>query len=447
MMQGLKKILLPDKVAGILKRLNAAGYEAWAVGGCVRDSLIGRVPGDWDITTSATPQEIKAVFRRTVDTGIAHGTVTVMLGDNGFEVTTYRLDGGYSDGRHPDSVSFSKTLAEDLKRRDFTINAMAYHPELGLVDLFGGQEDLAAGVIRAVGDPMARFEEDALRILRALRFSAQLGFTVEENSFAALSHFAPRLKLVSQERIREEFVKLLVSPHPEKLDELRRCSITAVIFPQWDVLTDTPQNTPYHDITVGEHTLRALRLVEAAPVLRLAVLLHDIGKPACRQTDAEGVDHFTGHAAVSAEMAEAFLRELKFDNDTIRRVCLLIREHCACFVPDAVTLRHMLARIGEEAFPDYLKLLEADNRAKSDLAWQDFSPRFDALLKCYREWQDRRDCISLKELAVKGKDLMAAGVKPGPELGRQLNILLEDVLNEPAHNTKEYLLGLLEGRG
>ena len=253
------KINIPQKAAQILKTLNAAGYEAYVVGGCVRDSILGREPGDWDITTSALPEQVKELFRRTVDTGIQHGTVTVMMDKEGFEVTTYRVDGEYHDGRHPDAVTFTRSLEEDLKRRDFTINAMAYHPEHGLVDLFGGMEDIGKRIIRCVGNPVERFTEDALRMLRAVRFSAQLGFTVEENTKAALARMSGNLEHVSAERIQTELVKLLVSDHPDYLRTAWETGLTREFLPEFDACMETEQNTPHHCYTVGEHILKVLQ--------------------------------------------------------------------------------------------------------------------------------------------------------------------------------------------
>ena len=248
-------INIPQKAAQILRTLNAAGYEAYVVGGCVRDSILNRVPGDWDITTSALPEQVYELFHRTVDTGIQHGTVTVMMDKEGFEVTTYRVDGEYHDGRHPDAVTFTRSLEEDLKRRDFTINAMAYHPEHGLVDLFGGMEDIDQKIIRCVGNPVERFTEDALRMLRAVRFSAQLGFTVEENTKAALARMAGNLEHVSAERIQTELVKLLVSDHPDYLRTAWETGLTREFLPEFDACMETKQNTPHHCYTVGEHIL------------------------------------------------------------------------------------------------------------------------------------------------------------------------------------------------
>ena len=436
----MQTILLPEKVSRILNTLSAAGFEAFAVGGCVRDAILGRVPGDWDITTNALPEQVKALFRRTVDTGIAHGTVTVMLGSDGFEVTTYRLDGDYSDSRHPDKVTFTASLEEDLKRRDFTINAMAYHPEKGMIDLFGGQEDLQRRIIRCVGDPRERFDEDALRIMRALRFSAQLGFRIEEQTRAAIRAFAPRLQLISRERIHDEFLKLLLSPHPDRLLDLTECGITAQVFPLWDTMLETAQNSPFHQYSVGVHTLKVIEGVPAEPVLRLAAFLHDCGKPACKSTDLGGRDHFYGHAEKSAEIAEDFLKEYRFDNKTIADVLQLIRVHDDHYHGTRENVRREMNRVGQELFPSYLKLILADNLAKSRYALEEFMPRYERFRKLYEEILQEGDPITLKDLAVKGSDLIAAGMKPGPAMGETLNRMLDDVLGNPKHNNKEYLL-------
>lgn len=276
-------INIPQKAEQILHILNEAGYEAYVVGGCVRDSILDRVPGDWDITTSALPEQVKELFHRTVDTGIQHGTVTVMMGKEGFEVTTYRVDGEYHDGRHPDAVTFTRSLEEDLKRRDFTINAMAYHPEHGLVDLFGGMEDINRKIIRCVGDPVERFTEDALRMLRAVRFSAQLGFTVEENTKAALARMSGNLEHVSAERIQTELVKLLVSDHPDYLRTAWETGLTREFLPEFDACMETEQNTPHHCYTVGEHILKSLTEIENDRLLRITMLLHDIAKPVVKR--------------------------------------------------------------------------------------------------------------------------------------------------------------------
>ena len=304
------RIQLPVKVDNIIKTLEAAGYEAFAVGGCIRDSVLGRTPQDWDITTSAKPQDVKRLFSHTIDTGIQHGTVTVMLEHEGFEVTTYRIDGEYEDARHPKEVTYTVNLLEDLKRRDFTINAMAYNESRGLVDAFDGMGDLQKKVIRCVGNPKERFTEDALRMLRALRFAAQLGFEVEEQTFAAIRELAQTIEKISAERIQTELVKLLTSDHPELIREVYTSGISDVILPEFSVLMQTEQNNPHHCYTVGEHTIHVVQQVENQKVLRLAALFHDIAKPVCKTTDETGVDHFYGHPKEGAKMADPILVKL-----------------------------------------------------------------------------------------------------------------------------------------
>lgn len=431
---------IPKKVEIIINTLEDAGFEAYAVGGCVRDALLGRTPNDWDITTSAKPEQVKVLFHRTVDTGIAHGTVTVLLEKDGFEVTTYRVDGEYEDGRHPKEVTFTASLEEDLKRRDFTINAMAYNPKKGLVDLFEGQKDLEDKVIRCVGDPLERFTEDALRIMRAVRFSAQLGFSLEENTRKALSVLAPNLKHVSAERIQVELVKLLVSPHPDYLRTAYEAGITKEFLPEFDRCMETPQNTPHHCYSVGEHILHSLLYVQEDKVLRLTMLLHDIGKPVVRTTDKNGRDHFKMHAPEGEKMAKGILRRLKFDNDTIGKVCRLIRWHDLRPTPEMADVRKAMNVIGEDIFPMWMEVQYADNQAKSDYRRLEKEARQAGVRKSWEVITREEQCVSLKKLAVTGSDLIAAGMKPGKEIGNTLNALLELVLENPEKNTKQTLL-------
>ena len=433
-------IQIPSAAGRILSTLNEAGFEAYVVGGCVRDALLDREPGDWDITTSASPGEVKSLFRRTVDTGIQHGTVTILIGKESYEVTTYRLDGVYEDGRHPKEVTFTRSLAEDLKRRDFTINAMAYHPEEGLVDLFGGMEDLAARKIRAVGVPHDRFHEDALRILRAVRFSAQLNFEIEEETWQAIRDFAPRLQLISHERIRVELDKLLRSDHPEKFLTLYETGITEILFPEFDRMMEMPQNNPYHCYNVGIHTIEVLKAIPAEGILRWTALLHDVGKLSTRTTDEKGIDHFYGHAKESAAFAREFLRNLRFDNHTVDMVTLLVRHHDAWFDGSAKVTRRVMNRVGAENFPYLLDIARADTAAKSAFAQEKLLPKYDQVEERWREICAAGECTSLSGLAVTGRDLIAAGMKPGKELGETLQHLLELVLDDPSLNTKEALL-------
>lgn len=435
-------INLPEKVKYIIDSITEAGFEAYAVGGCIRDSILGREPSDWDITTSARPEQVKALFSRTVDTGIAHGTVTVMLDREGYEVTTYRIDGEYEDHRHPKEVVFTSRLVEDLRRRDFTINAMAYNETSGLVDAFDGMGDIRRGVIRCVGRAGERFTEDALRILRALRFSAQLGYTVEEGTRQAIRELAPSLAAISAERIAVELVKLLVSPHPDYLCQAYDMGVTAVILPELDRCMETPQNHPHHCYTVGEHILHSLWGVPAVKDMRLAMLLHDIGKPRTLETDSQGITHFHGHPAVSARMAEEILRRLKLDNDTIITVRRLVEFHDYGnnVPPTPAIVRRAMNRIGEDIFAKLLIIKRADIMAQSEYRRREKLELVDAWDREYRGIVARGQCISLKNLAVSGKDLIAAGVKPGPELGTILQQMLDHVLEVPEDNTREKLL-------
>lgn len=435
-------IKMPEKVKDIIERIQAAGFEAYAVGGCVRDSLLSREPSDWDITTSAQPEEVKALFKRTVDTGIQHGTVTVMLDKEGFEVTTYRIDGEYEDGRHPKEVQFTSNLIEDLKRRDFTINAMAYNDTDGLVDVFCGAEDLEKGIIRCVGSPVERFTEDALRMLRAIRFSAQLGYEIEKETKDAIHTLAPTLNKISAERIQMELIKLLTSPHPDFLRTVYDTGVTKVFFPEWDEAMQTPQNHPHHCYSVGEHILHSLLEVPADKVLRLAMLLHDIAKPKVLEIDDSGVTHFRGHEELSEEMSRVILRRLRMDNDTINKVCKLVRYHDYGngVEPTGKLVRRAVNKVGEDLFPSLLLVRKADIMAQSTYLREEKLANLEAWQESYRQVLEQGECVSLKTLAVSGRDLIEAGLTPGKELGSILEMLLAEVLEEPAKNNREYLI-------
>ena len=433
------KISLPRKVLMIINNLQLHGYEAFAVGGCVRDSILARRPEDWDITTSAKPEEIKKLFRKTVDTGIEHGTVTVLLGKDSFEVTTYRIDGAYEDSRHPKEVKFTNRLEEDLRRRDFTINAMAYNDEVRLVDVFGGMQDLNHHRIRCVGDPEERFSEDALRILRAVRFSAQLNFPIEPNTARAVKKLAPTLKKISAERIRTELVKLLVSPHPERIQDAFELGITRVILPEWDAMVGVEQHTPHHKYDVAEHTIRALKNVKRDKILRLTMLFHDMGKPAMKTTDEKGQDHFKGHALVSEEIARKILRRLKFDNDTVKMVTRLVCYHDYRIEATPQNVRRAMNRIGVELFPYYLAVRMADVKAQSPYRKREKIENIVEMRRLYQEALLKDQCVTLRQLAVSGKDLMQLGMKPGRELGSMLSELLEYVIDDPERNDRDTL--------
>ncbi len=436
------KIQLPEKVNIIISTLQAHGYEAYAVGGCVRDSILGREPDDWDITTSATPLETKALFKRTFDTGIEHGTITVLLDKDAFEVTTYRVDGKYEDSRHPKEVTFTRSLKEDLLRRDFTINAMAYNDEEGLVDVFGGIRDLKNKTIRCVGNAEERFGEDALRILRAVRFAAQLGFEIEKETQKGIVKLAPTLANISAERIQVELVKMLVSPNPGLLRKAYELGITKVILPEFDEMMQTTQETPHHKYSVGEHTIKAIEMIRADKVLRLTMLLHDVAKPQMKTIDGNGVAHFKMHDIKGADMAKAILRRLKFDNDTLGKVTRLVQYHDYRIPAEPKRVRRAMNKIGEDLFPYYLEVRRADTMAQSEYLREEKLQNIQEMEMCYQDILMKKECVSLKDLAVSGSDLIADGMQPGKEIGMVLNKLLEMVIENPELNTKETLLAL-----
>lgn len=440
------KIELPRKVVLIIKNLQRHGYDAYAVGGCVRDSILNRKPEDWDITTSAKPEQVKRIFRRTVDTGIEHGTVTVLIGKDGFEVTTYRVDGLYEDGRHPKEVTFTSRLEEDLKRRDFTINAMAYNDDERLVDAFGGMRDLNYHLIRCVGDPKERFSEDALRILRAVRFSAQLAFPIEPETAEAIKSLAPNLEKISAERIQAELVKLLVSDHPERIQDACELGITKVVLPEWDDMVGVKQNTSHHKYDVAAHTVHALQNVKNDKVLRLTMLFHDMGKPVMKTTDENGRDHFKGHAIASEQIAKTVMKRLKFDNDTIRKVTKLVAYHDYRMEPTGANVRRAMHEIGVELFPYYLAVRLADTKAQSSYERRGKLENIIQIRELYRNALRNKECVTLKDLAVTGTDLINLGIAPGKKLGTLLNELLDMVIEDPAWNQKGKLCDYVKER-
>lgn len=434
------KIRIPATAKAVLDALHAKGYEAYVVGGCVRDSVLGKMPADWDITTNARPEQVKQIFARTVDTGIKHGTVTVLIGSRQHEVTTYRIDGSYSDGRHPDKVTFTPSLAEDLKRRDFTINAMAYNEEEGLIDLFGGMDDLQNKLIRCVGDPMERFSEDALRILRAVRFSAQLNFGIDEQTIAGIVRLAPTLSRISAERICTELVKLICSDHPEYLKVAYQAGITRVILPEFDALMKTPQNNPHHIYDVGTHTLVSMMNVKPDKTLRLTMLMHDMGKPATRTTDENGVDHFKGHAGVSADIADKVLHRLKLDNDTIRTVTTLVRCHDYRIRPEKKLVRRLISSVGAENFHRLICVQEADTLAQSEYQRIEKLQNIMQVTQVGEKILQEKQALTVKDLAITGRDLIEAGVPEGPAIGQILKGALDEVLDDQEKNTRAYLM-------
>ena len=444
------QIKMPENANRIIKRLQKEGYEAYIVGGCVRDAILNKEPDDWDITTSARPEQVKALFRKTFDTGIQHGTITVMMPNaesgklEGYEVTTYRVDGKYEDHRRPTSVTFTASLLEDMKRRDFTINAMAYNEEEGIVDHFDGMGDLERHVIRCVGKAQERFDEDALRILRAVRFAAQLDFAIEEQTRLAIERQAELLNDISAERIQVELTKLLLSKHPERLRTAYELGVTAVVLPEFDRMMQTEQNNIHHMYSVGEHTLRVIEQVPAQKALRWAALLHDVAKPVTKTTDEKG-DHFYGHNEAGVELARQILTRLKFDNATIDRVKRLVYRHDYAMGASIKlrTFRRGLSKMGADLFEDYICLKRADILGQSTYMRQEKLDRLDVLRDYYKQIIEENQCLSLKDLAVTGKDLITElGMQPGKEIGTTLHTLLDRVLDDPSLNERNVLLDM-----
>ncbi len=436
------QIKIPEKAAAILSALMTAGYEAYIVGGCVRDSLLGREPKDWDITTSARPEQVKALFDRTIDTGIAHGTVTVMMGREGYEVTTYRIDGEYEDARHPKQVMFTDNLVEDLKRRDFTINAMAYNDAVGIVDAFDGIGDLQRRIVRCVGVSEERFDEDALRILRAVRFSAELGFEIDGATCEAIRKKAGQLERISAERIQMELVKIVTSPNPKHMRIACDLGITAVVLPEYDRIRGVSQRTPNHIYDVETHTLEAMAHIAPDTVLRLAMLLHDFGKPDVKRVVDGGREIFYGHPEVSARYADAILKRLKFDNYTRERVVRLVKWHGLKYDASETSVRRALNRVGEDIFDDFIKVQRADIMAKNPAVIPGKLALLDEKEMTWHRIIEEKQCFTIRQLNVNGQDLIAAGIRPGRLLGAILEKLTEAVIDDQRLNEKDKLIDL-----
>jgi len=435
--------MMPPAPLLLITLLEAAGHSAYAVGGCVRDALLGHPPGDWDLCTSAQPEQVMETLRaqgiKVLETGLQHGTVAAIIDHQPIEITTFRLDGDYSDHRRPDRVTFTGNLTADLSRRDFTVNAMAWHPEKGLIDPFHGEADLRAGLLRCVGEPARRFGEDALRILRCLRFASVLDFAIEENTAKALFDLKDTLQHVAAERIQSELTKLLCGQNARQI-LLEYREIIFAVLPGLQPLSSFDQRTPWHCYDIWGHTCAAVEAAPPSPVLRWAALLHDCGKPPCFFM-RDGVGHFHGHPAVSERMAREILGGLKCPKRLIERVAVLIRHHEMRLLeqpPKPSKLRRLLGELGAEALLELLELNRADVAAQAPeklyrlAGYKPFRAQILALA-------NENPCVTRAQLAVNGKDLMALGLR-GPELGRMLDCLLEEVLEGRAENTREVLM-------
>lgn len=438
-------IELPDSVKKIISILDKEGYEAFAVGGCVRDSILHRNPDDWDITTSAKPEDVKRIFNRTFDTGIEHGTVTVRMGGESYEVTTYRIEGEYKDSRHPESVKFTSDLREDLMRRDFTINAMAYNDKVGLVDEFNGIKDLQNKTIRCVGDPKERFSEDALRILRAVRFAAQLGFEIDKKTQDAMKELAPNLQNISAERIQTELEKLIMSDNPGMFMKAYELGITKEIIPEFDRLMEQEQVSIYHDHNVGEHTIKVMESVRKDRILRWTALLHDITKPDELTVDEDGYHHFKDHPNSGAEKAKEIMKRLKMDNKTIRSVYHVILHHDdRPYSLDPETIRRSVHEIGKDYYDYFIEFSYADYMGKSEYAREVGFPMLKYCKEQFEIIKEKGYATSIKELDITGQDLIKMGVEPGEKIGEILEKLLDKVLSDPELNYHEKLVKIAE---
>lgn len=452
----INKINLPKAVIEILNLLDSYGSVGFVVGGCVRDSILDRPIHDWDICAPVVISEVQALFEeegyKVIPTGIKHGTVTVMIDDVGYEITTFRRDGEYTDGRHPDNVEFTSNLVEDLSRRDFTMNAIAYNPAVGFIDPFEGLKDIENHTIRCVGYARDRFKEDALRILRMWRFECQLGFSTEPGTQNAAVHGINErlLENISKERIQSEFVKAIMS---QKSNFTTRSQFfLKSIIPEWKDMIHFPQNNPYHVYTVDFHSMIAYQMVKDNNdlILRLAVLFHDIGKPHCYQDGSDGIRHFKGHAKVSAEMTEQILRRLKFDNYTIDNVVELIGYHDATLNVGGKYVKRWLNKIGKEQFKRLLELRKADIKAQNPKYIDDRLDKIREIEMTLENTLKEEQCFSIKDLAINGKDVMKwACIKEGKDVGIWLNRLLKLVIDDDLPNDKDtliyYIVGTTDG--
>lgn len=437
--------MIPSNALAVIHTLENAGFQAWCVGGFVRDALLGRTVSDVDIATNAlwgqTEQTCAAAGMRVHRTGTQHGTVTVVCGDEAFEVTTYRVDGTYSDARHPDSVRFVRSIEEDLARRDFTINAMAYHPQRGLLDPFGGKSDLAAGVIRTVGDPVQRFDEDALRILRACRFVAQLGFSLDGPTFRAMAENKGLVLKVSTERVRFELEKLVLGAHAG--DALVACAdVLAIVLPELVSMKGFDQHTPYHAYDVLEHTARAVQAAPSYPLVRWAALFHDMGKPAAFYQEEDGRGHFYGHAKLSVPLAAGIMTRLGFSAAFRRKVLLLVEHHDEVYPATPKAVKRALARMdGDvELFRALCDLKRADASAQAPEYSAERIQLADDLEYVLDEILAANEAFSLKDLTINGNDVLQAGIPAGPAVGAALQAALDAVIDERVPNERAALL-------
>ncbi|MEG0900144.1 MAG: HD domain-containing protein [Oscillospiraceae bacterium] len=438
-------INIPNSVSSIISSLEKNGFEAYIVGGCVRDSLLGLEPNDWDICTNAKPEQVKLCFSdnvKIIETGIKHGTVTVIIEHQPYEVTTYRVDGDYSDNRHPNEVKFVSNIKEDLSRRDFTINAMAYSSSTGLIDYFNGRNDLDKKLISCVGNSDKRFVEDALRIMRALRFASTYGFVIANSTQISLKQNKELLTNISAERINIELCKLLCGKGAEYILS-NYAEILCVFIPEIKDIINFQQHNPYHNLDVWQHTIKSIVSIPQEVVLRLTMLFHDIGKPLSYKSDEQGIGHFYCHAQYSSDIATKILKRLKFDNDTILQVNKLILYHDADIQPQNSHIKHWLNKIGEQSLRQLIQVKQADIMAQNIEYRDSRLAKLKEVTNCIDYVIEQQQCFSLNDLAVNGNDLIDAGVPQGLQIGIILNKLMDKVIDEQVVNEKSELLKLI----
>ena len=438
-------IPLDDDVKLILNKLSENGFDCYVVGGCVRDCLLGLTPHDWDITTNALPQQISSIFSsyQQFDAGIKHGTVSVVINKQVYEITTFRIDGSYTDNRRPDSVTFTADIKQDLLRRDFTVNALAYNPKTGIKDFCNGIEDIKYKALRCVGNPDERFNEDALRILRCLRFASVYGFSIEPETLKSIIRNKRLLLNISAERIKTELEKLLCGDNADFI--LRRYKeVFAVVIPEIEVMFDFDQNTPHHNKTLWKHTVSSIKHIKPDPVLKMTMLLHDIGKPQTKTTDINGVSHFKGHPRLSAAMADVILQRLRFSNEFINTVTTLISYHDYRFNGNKKMMKKVLSKIGEEMFEMLLQVQYADMMAQSMYKREEKLLNHNKTVAQFKNILEENCCLKLKDLNINGSDLLRMGIAEGKTIGAILNTLLDMVIDEEIKNDRQELLSKAE---
>lgn len=441
------KIQIPPNVNKILNVLNNNGYDGYIVGGCVRDSIINRIPNDWDICTNCKPEKILEIFNcfKVIPTGLKHGTVTVVIDEENYEITTYRIDGDYIDGRHPVAVKFTNSLKEDLKRRDFTVNAMAYSDKDGLIDYYGGTRDILNKKIRCVGDPIKRFSEDYLRMIRGVRFSTQLGYSLDDDTFKAIKNLSKNITDISVERIREELNKILLSDAPsDGIELLNSTNLLEYILPELKVCVGFNQHNPHHDKNVFNHILSVVDNTEKDLILRLSALFHDIGKPKTFSLDEEGIGHFYNHNIKGAEITKRVMKRLKYDNVSIDQVVTLVREHMIRYsnLSDKA-IKKLINRVGSNNINRLFKLQIADTMGSTK--WDNIEDVLD-IARSVDRILNKKEPLSIKDLKINGGDLINLGVPQGKQIGVILNELMEIILETPELNEKENLLEIVQDK-